>query len=47
MVGRRRVGQSIHYSVADDTLAPLCDLVCSAVEERTTRLAAQIGHRAG
>jgi ArsR family transcriptional regulator len=48
MVGRRRVGQSIHYSVVDATLAPLCDLVCSAVQERTTRLAAQLGHhRAG
>ncbi len=47
MVGRRRVGQSNHYSVVDETLAPLCDLVCSAVQERTTRLAAQLGHRAG
>ena len=47
MVGRRRVGQSIHYSVVDETLAPLCDIVCSAVQERTIRLAAQFGHRAG
>lgn len=47
MVGRRRVGQSIHYSVVDETLAPLCDLVCAAVQERTTRLAAQLGQRAG
>lgn len=47
MVGRRRIGQSIHYAVVDETLSPLCDLVCSAVQERTTRLAAQLGQRAG
>lgn len=47
MVGRRRVGHSIHYTIADETLAPLCELVCSAVQERTKRLAAQLGQRAG
>ncbi len=46
MVRRRRVGTSIHYTVADETLAPLCELVCSAVEQRTKQLAAQLG-RAG
>jgi DNA-binding transcriptional ArsR family regulator len=46
MVRRRRVGHSIHYTIADETLAPLCELVCSAVEQRTKQLAAQLG-RAG
>jgi DNA-binding transcriptional ArsR family regulator len=47
MVRRRRVGHSIHYTIADETLAPLCDLVCSAVQERTRQLAAQLGRQAG
>ena len=46
MVRRRRVGHSIHYAVTDETLAPLCELVCAAVEKRTKQLAAQLG-RAG
>jgi DNA-binding transcriptional ArsR family regulator len=47
MVGRRRSGHSVHYTIVDETLAPLCDLICSAIEERTKRLAAQLDRRAG
>jgi ArsR family transcriptional regulator len=47
IVARRRSGNSIHYTIVDETLAPLCDLVCSAVEERTRRLAAQLHRRTG
>jgi DNA-binding transcriptional ArsR family regulator len=37
MVGRRRNGHSVHYTIADETLRPLCDLVCSALEGRSER----------
>jgi DNA-binding transcriptional ArsR family regulator len=47
MVARRRSGHSIRYTVVDETLAPLCDLVCSAVQKRTLQLAAQLGRQTG
>jgi ArsR family transcriptional regulator len=47
IVARRRSGHSIRYTVVDETLAPLCELVCSAVEKRTQRLAAQLGRQTG
>jgi DNA-binding transcriptional ArsR family regulator len=34
IVGRRRDGRTVRYSVADPTIRPLCDLVCSALTGR-------------
>ena len=31
IVGRRRDGRTVRYSVADPTIGPLCDLVCKAL----------------
>lgn len=34
MVGRRRDGRTVRYSVADPTIRPLCDLVCRSLGPR-------------
>ena len=34
IVGRRRDGRTVRYSVADPTIRPLCDLVCEAIHAR-------------
>jgi DNA-binding transcriptional ArsR family regulator len=34
IVGRRRDGRTVRYSVADPTIRPLCDLVCKAIGAR-------------
>jgi DNA-binding transcriptional ArsR family regulator len=34
IVGRRRDGRTVRYSVADPTIRPLCDLVCVALNSR-------------
>ncbi len=34
IVGRRRDGRTVRYSVADPTIRPLCDLVCQALGSR-------------
>jgi DNA-binding transcriptional ArsR family regulator len=34
IVGRRRDGRTVRYSVADPTIRPLCDLVCNALVAR-------------
>jgi DNA-binding transcriptional ArsR family regulator len=34
IVGRRRDGRTVRYSVADPTIGPLCDLVCEALGTR-------------
>jgi DNA-binding transcriptional ArsR family regulator len=34
IVGRRRDGRTVRYSVADPTIRPLCDLVCQALAAR-------------
>ena len=31
IVGRRRDGRTVRYSVSDPTIRPLCDLVCHAL----------------
>jgi DNA-binding transcriptional ArsR family regulator len=31
VVGRRRDGRTVRYSVADPTIRPLCDLICRAL----------------
>jgi DNA-binding transcriptional ArsR family regulator len=33
IVARRREGTSILYSIADETIETLCDLVCSSLDE--------------
>src|SRR5438128_327452 len=47
MVGRRRAGHSVHYAIVDETLQPLCDLVCSALQDHSERLAARLEQRVG
>ena len=39
VVGRRRDGRTVRYSVADPTIRPLCELVCHALEGRGRSLA--------
>ena len=34
VVGRRRDGRTVRYSVADPTIRPLCHLVCQAIGAR-------------
>jgi DNA-binding transcriptional ArsR family regulator len=34
VVGRRRDGRTVRYSVADPTIQPLCDLVCKGIGAR-------------
>src|SRR5947208_1615082 len=34
IVGRRRDGRMVRYSIADPTIRPLCDLVCAALGSR-------------
>jgi DNA-binding transcriptional ArsR family regulator len=34
IVGRRRDGRTVRYSMADPTIRPLCDLMCSALAAR-------------
>jgi len=34
IVGRRRDGRTVRYSIADPTIRPLCDLVCDALSMR-------------
>lgn len=41
VVGRRRDGRTVRYSVADPTIRPLCDLVCHALG--TERLEPAVG----
>jgi len=36
VLGRRRAGQQVYYRVVDDTIEPLCDIVCSSVEARAS-----------
>jgi ArsR family transcriptional regulator, lead/cadmium/zinc/bismuth-responsive transcriptional repressor len=34
IVGRRRDGRTVRYSISDTTIQPLCDLMCSALSGR-------------
>jgi DNA-binding transcriptional ArsR family regulator len=40
LVKRRQQGTSVYYSIADETVLELCDLVCSRLRDR---LEAQVG----
>ncbi len=35
-VARRKEGLYVHYSLADDTVTHLCDLMCGKLEEETS-----------
>lgn len=39
LVSRRREAQHAYYTIADPTLASLCDLVCTSVRDRAASLA--------
>ena len=53
IVGRRRAGREVRYSISDPSIRPLCDLVCSALSEprssllRLRRPAEPHGERSG
>ncbi|NNE67979.1 MAG: winged helix-turn-helix transcriptional regulator [Pyrinomonadaceae bacterium] len=34
IVGRRREGNLVYYSIADESIFTLCDLVCNSIEAR-------------
>ena len=34
LIGRRQEGATVYYSIADDTVFQLCDLVCSSLLDR-------------
>jgi DNA-binding transcriptional ArsR family regulator len=38
VVGRRRDGREVRYSISDLSIRPLCDLVCSALSEPRSSL---------
>lgn len=38
VVGRRRDGREVRYSISDPSIRPLCDLVCSALSEPRSSL---------
>lgn len=40
LVGRRRAGTTVYYRIVDESLGPLCELVCASLRERGRTLAA-------
>ncbi len=34
LVGRRQEGNTVYYSIADESIFELCDLVCSSLQEK-------------
>jgi DNA-binding transcriptional ArsR family regulator len=46
VLGRRKAGLSVIYSIADPTIFDLCDHVCGSVQERLTKHAQALGARA-
>jgi DNA-binding transcriptional ArsR family regulator len=46
IVGRRRSGAQVFYSISDRTIFELCDLVCRSLEIQHTARAAQLSRRA-
>jgi DNA-binding transcriptional ArsR family regulator len=45
ILGRRKEGLSVIYSIADPTIFDLCDLVCGSVQRRLTKHAKALGMR--
>lgn len=47
LVQRRRQGMFVHYSVSDDRVFELCDVVCGSLTAYLSRELEQLGGRAG
>ena len=49
MVGREKVGTSVRYSIVDDTIFELCEMVCGGLRQQIAEidrvLAGEEGHR--
>ncbi len=45
MLGRRKEGLQVFYSIADPTIFQLCELVCSSLEEQHSKRAEIIARR--
>jgi ArsR family transcriptional regulator len=43
MVGRRKEGLNVYYSITDESLFELCDLVCSRLQQELAEKAARFG----
>jgi DNA-binding transcriptional ArsR family regulator len=43
MVGRRKEGLQVFYSIADPSIFKLCDLVCGSLEKHLARQAGALG----
>lgn len=41
-VGRRQEGNTVYYSIADDSVFALCDLVCGSIRDRLNAHAAAL-----
>lgn len=39
ILGRRKEGLQVYYQISDSTIAPLCDVVCGAIEKQLGRQA--------
>ncbi|MFO1450701.1 MAG: metalloregulator ArsR/SmtB family transcription factor [Opitutaceae bacterium] len=45
MLGRRKEGLQVFYSIADPSIFQLCDLVCGSLEQKLVRDAEAFGRR--
>jgi len=43
ILGRRKEGLQVYYSISDPTIPPLCDVVCGAIEKQLVRQAKGFG----
>lgn len=43
IVSRRKVGTSIHYTIADESVLALCDIVCASVRQQFAEQARKLG----
>ncbi len=43
IVGRERVGNEVHYDIADQTVFDLCEHVCGGIQRQLTELSALMG----
>ena len=43
ILGRRKAGLQVFYSIADPTIFKLCELVCGSLEKSLSRQAGQVG----
>lgn len=45
LVERRQGGNTVYYSIADETVYELCDVVCSSLRQRLEAHAGAFGHK--